>query len=174
MSEITTLRRNVLQKYAYNRVFVETGTYLGGGVDIALACGFKKIHTIEVHAPYYEAQKKRFEGTSVVFWLGDSGKKLQEVIWNIDEPITFWLDGHAHGAGKADKETPIIEELAIIAQHPIKTHTLLIDDRRVMGTSYWGGVTEQQVIAGIMNINPNYKLSYEDATISNDILVATI
>lgn len=172
MSEITTLRQSVLEKYAYNRVFVETGTFLGGGVEIALACGFRRIITIEVHRPYHETQKARFEGRGVEFILGDSGEKIAEVIAEIHEPITFWLDGHAHGDGRGAKETPILEELAALARHPVKTHTLLIDDRRVMGTHWWGGVTEEQVVVAVRAVNPNYRFGYEDATVPGDILVA--
>lgn len=172
MGAITTLRLDVLAKYANNRVFVETGTYLGGGLEVALDCGFRRIITIEVHEPYHETQKQRLAGRGIEFVLGDSGTKLEEVIRNIDEPITFWLDGHAHVDGHGEKKTPILEELAAIARHPVKKHTILVDDRRVMGTDEWGGVSEEQVVAAIREINPNYCFGYENATVTDDILVA--
>ena len=62
--------------------------------------------------------------------LGDSSKILADVISPIDRRITFWLDAHVNDFGMAvdyDK-TPVMKELEIIANHPIKNHTVLIDD----------------------------------------------
>lgn len=34
-------------------VFIETGSYLGGGIDIALVAGFNEIHSIEFNDEWY-------------------------------------------------------------------------------------------------------------------------
>ena len=64
---------------------------------------------------------------------GDSGKVFPAILPQIEEPCLFWLDGH-YSAGitaKGQLETPIIEELQAIFNHPEKTnHVILIDDAR--------------------------------------------
>ena len=75
-------------------VFVETGSYTGGGIATALDAGFKRVLSIEIQPSYHQMCKKKFnERKEVELILGDSALKLGEVIKGIDEPITFWLDG---------------------------------------------------------------------------------
>ena len=169
-----SLVASVLFKYQ-NKVFVETGTYYGDAVKEALHCGFDEIHSIEIHEPFYDICKLLFsDKPQVRLHLGDSSVCLWDVISPIDVPITFWLDGHIEtGVPYGKKPIPILDELEAIGRHPIKTHTILVDDRRVMGTDVWFGITEEQVIEGIIKINKNYKISYEDScNAPNDILVA--
>ena len=84
-----------------NKVFVETGTYVGQGVQLALDTnGFEKIISVELSPYYYEFSKKRFENKKEVqIVLGDSSNILTSIIKNINSPITFWLDGHYSGNG---------------------------------------------------------------------------
>lgn len=163
------LTGEVLSKYA-NKVFVETGTYKGAAVLVALDCGFEVIHSIEIDYNLFEQCRDKFSGYNNVFiHFGDSKKLLYDVIKNISCNITFWLDGHNVGS------VPILDELEQISKHSIKTHTILIDDRRVMGTDIWSGISEQDVINSVMKVNGNYKMVYEDSTnAKNDILVAII
>ena len=167
-----------------NAVFVETGTLVGAGIVTALRAGFPRIVSIELHRPYYEVQRRRFAGyPGVTCLLGDSVEVLPGVLDQLSEPATFWLDAHAHdmhGGGRGPKSSPILDELALISQHPAKTHTILIDDRRVMGAAFiadsgdlWGGVRECDVLSALHNINPAYVISYEDSTyVLQDIIVA--
>ena len=50
-----------LSRFNNNRIFIETGTYLGDGVAHALKCGFKVVVSIELDKKRYEAAKKRFK-----------------------------------------------------------------------------------------------------------------
>ena len=151
-----TLRPEVLSKYS-NRTFCESGTHRGGGVETALKVGFDNIISIEIKEKFYNKAKERFgDDPRVSLYLGDSRKLLWEAIKDIYDPITFWLDGHTEY-----EIIPVIKELNIIGMHPIKTHTILIDDRRVMGTKMWLDVKEAQVIDAIRAINPNYLICYE-------------
>ena len=171
-----SLVASVLIKYP-NKVFVETGTYYGDAVREALRCGFDEVHSVEIHKPFYDACTLLFSDESRVhLHLGDSSDCLWGVINNIDTPITFWLDGHIEvGIPHGKNPIPVLEELKAIGNHPIKTHTILIDDRRVMGTDVWFGITEEQVIEGIMKINKDYQISYENScNAPNDILVARL
>ncbi|MBI2810892.1 MAG: hypothetical protein HYX67_08705, partial [Candidatus Melainabacteria bacterium] len=94
----------------------------------------------------------------------------------IDAPATFWLDGHYSGPGTAmgNSNTPLLEELKHIAQHPIKTHTLLIDDIRLLGAQEMDFITLEELKREILLINPNYEFSFEDGYAANDVLVAKV
>jgi hypothetical protein len=101
---------------------------------------------------------------------------MESVIADITEPIVFWLDGHiSPGYTVGIKDIPLIEELEAIAKHPIKNHTLLIDDVRMMGGGMWHGLAKQEILDNIYKINPNYTISYEDNIEAlQDILVARV
>lgn len=101
---------------------------------------------------------------------------LFKVIRNIDCPITFWLDGHYSGGntGKRIKRSPILEELKQIAQHPIKRHTIIIDDVRCIGSVDFDGTTLEMVKQHIYAINPKYRIKFYRGTVKDDILVAYI
>lgn len=165
-----TLSTAVLGKYL-NFVFVETGTYLGGGVQIALNIGFNEIHSIEKHVPFYEDAKLRFADQGYVhLYQGDTLDVLWGIIEKINEPITFWLDGHEHPNGGCGKvRVPVMEELAIIKNHPIKSHKFLIDDIKLCETTHgnwigdsWKDVRLDKIIGTLLDINPKYSFFYED------------
>jgi hypothetical protein len=177
MQPATSTRRQ-LHKYP-NPYFVETGTYEGDGVADALRCGFLHLSSFEVVPVLYEQCRKRFEGkeySHVNLYLGTSAQMFDACLAKIPRQITFWLDGHySHGkTGFIETYCPILQELEEIAKHPIKTHTLLIDDRRCFGTPEFAGITEEQVKAKILAINSKYQFRYEDGCQPNDILVAFI
>ena len=111
-------------------------------------------------------------------YLGDSATALKEILNKVDEPSTFWLDGHGGypGAGSGIKNCPLYEELDAIKNHHIKNHIIMIDDLRIIKNGSWG--TSDVNLEGVMNklkeINPSYEFSYEDGFIENDCLVAKI
>jgi hypothetical protein len=175
-SIFSTARSNTFQKFP-NEYFVETGTYLGEGVLLALNAGFKHVYSIELSPDLYKNCLKKFQNSSrVKLFLGSSENLLENVIRNINKPITFWLDAHYSGGNTAKgiEFSPIMKELEIIKNHPIKTHTILIDDVRCMGGQGFDFVTLDQIINKILEINPKYKISFESGFIEDDILVAQI
>lgn len=159
-----------------NRYFVETGSFLGDGIERALESGFTEIYSIDLEEVHIEQCKKRFEGKSQVhLFAGSSDVWLDKIIESIHEPITFWLDAHSCGEPVAGEvNNPILKELAIIAKHPIKTHTILIDDVRLFGTKYFDHITLSELIRKIKQINPAYQISYQDGFVKRDILVAKV
>jgi hypothetical protein len=115
-----------------NKVFVETGTFLGSMVEHIAATGVQ-CHTIEIDPTIYQrAQAILASHKNINLIFGDSGVKIPEVLSRLDQPATFWLDGHYSGGftGGAEIETPISAELDHILAHPIKKHVILIDDAR--------------------------------------------
>ena len=165
-----------------NSVFIETGSLIGDGIQAAVDAGFDVIHSIELSEQYYNHCRARFsDNPKVHLHLGDSSKILWGIISEIEVPITFWLDGHHCGGDTAfgDKASPLLDELDIIARHPIKTHTILVDDLRCWNVndinyqSYQFGLNEIQ--EKIRAINPEYVFTIEDsAMFTKDILVAKI
>lgn len=163
-----------------NPVFVETGTYQGDGVDTALALGFQKVISIELFEVLYNAYKDRFASDKRVTLLcGDSAVVLGDAIKDVNEKITFWLDGHVFPNQEiilGVKACPLIEELAHIAKHPIKNHVIMIDD---MSSLPKGGIykttefSRKDIEEAIMAINPNYKISYFDRG-GTDVLIAVV
>lgn len=166
-----------LSKYGNGETFVETGTYMGDTVLLAIESGFKNIHSIELNGTLYEQAVKKFsENKNVKLWQGDSIDCLEEIVSSLDSPATFWLDAHASGPMPGGKSggSPVIDELNIIMKSSIKEHTIFIDDRRLFGSSEWSYVKELDAMDLIKKINPNYKIHLLDGHIENDVICATI
>jgi hypothetical protein len=186
-----------LQNYL-SEVFIETGTYLGDGVRKALEAGFLKIYSIEIDPERYKSCQKMFSNNkNVTIILGDSGKILPELLKNINKKITFWIDAHycADGAFIGDKWCPMKEEFNAIKNHPIKNHIILIDDWRCMENTHidytWidqqktkrnitergkevGFLGKEKCLQTIKDINNDYKFTFENGTIENDVLVCQV
>lgn len=111
---------------------VETGTFRGDMVD-ALAPVAARIISIELDDDLYAAALQRFAGRPHIELLhGDSGALLPAVLRELDRPALFWLDGHYTGINSArtSVDSPIVEEIEAILQHPVPGHVVLIDDAR--------------------------------------------
>ena len=170
---------NELLRYA-NPYFVETGSFKGDTIDIVNKSGlFKNIYSIEYSKEYYDAVCDRFKDSkNVTIFNGTSKTDLWEMIRNIDTPITFWLDAHWTGGQVANEDPvlicPILDELEQIKKHPIKTHTIMVDDMRLMNGRDFP-INISNILTKILEINPNYKfIGYNDSECAGDILVAFI
>ena len=163
------------QKY-----FVETGTYGGDGLQKALNAGFQEARSIEFDDHLVSGSRNRFANrANIKIYHGDSSKDLWNVIKDIDEPITFWLDAHIFPP-RADggKNCPLIEELEQIKQHPIKNHIILIDDMHCCGTAAFDFMGKEHFIAKLLEINPNYQIRYvdggDDGEYKDNVMVASL
>lgn len=177
---MASLSKEVLKKYP-NKYFVETGTYLGNSVQLALDSGFEKIITMEINPEKVKKVKERFskeiKKNKVIILEGDTVEVFPKAMQMIDSPATFWLDAHWDDGPKGEYLCPLPIELDLIANHHIKNHTILIDDRRLFGVSgtTWGyTVDESKINKLIFNINSDYKISYENGNIPDDIIVASL
>jgi len=162
-----------------NEIFVEGGTSLGWGTATALQSGYQKIYTIELLQNLFEdAQKifaKEIAAGIVVSINGDTQTVLGELLKDINKPATFWLDAHFGKKYKGEKpRCPLLAELDVIKKHTINTHTLLIDDMRLFGKAAHDFISIDQVKNKILEINPNYQISFLDSNVKNDILLAKI
>lgn len=145
-----------------NRYFIETGTFGGNAVQKALDVGFQEVRSIEFDARNYQYCLSRFKGNKRVKLVqGDSSKDLWALIKDIDAPMTFWLDAHIFPPRPdGGKNCPLIEELEQIKRHPIKTHTILIDDMNCCGSGAFDYLTQDDIIAKLLEVNPHYHISF--------------
>jgi hypothetical protein len=165
----------IFRKYR-NELFIETGSFVGDGSQQALDAGFKRVISIELSDKYFEMSKDRFiNNPNVEIVKGDSFKILPYILKNINQPVTFWLDGH-HSCGDTalgEHWAPLMQELDVIKEHPIKTHTILIDDMRCWEKpNPVHGFFSNDIYKKLLEININYKLTYEYGVQENDILAA--
>lgn len=115
--------------------FVETGTHSGATVN-AMRGNFKKTYSIELSKEFYLAAYSWFKNDdSVSIIHGDSGVEIKAVLDQLSGPALFWLDGHysAGATARADKDTPILEELRHIYSQTRLRHVVVIDDARLFG-----------------------------------------
>lgn len=167
---------NIFQKYKNTEWFFESGTHVGEGVQKALDAGFTNIISVELAPHYYNRCVMRFKDNDRVhLYLGDTEDLFKELIPKVQEPITFWLDGHNSGYDTTwgKHESPLMQELEIIKNHPIKTHTLIIDDLRCWEKPHYD-FDKGDILTFVKSINPDYIITYENGHIENDILVAYI
>jgi hypothetical protein len=122
---------------AYARAYhlstlVETGTYFGEMVEATLN-DFEEIYSVELSKDLYKKAANKFRlHKKVHLFQGDSSQVLPQILKKIKQPTLFWLDAH-YSAGvtvKGDTNTPVLAELEVLLNHPIKKHLILIDDAR--------------------------------------------
>jgi hypothetical protein len=171
----TTLSKEVLSKYL-NPYFLETGTANADCVRLALEVGFEKIYSIELDSILQNENIIKYQSQinegKVNLITGDSLWELTNLIPELDKPTTFWLDAHVDFGPMGTKRCPLYEELSAIKMSNIKTHTVLIDDMRILG-GHWGeGISIEGLKNRLLEINPEYKFIFENGFAPNDILVA--
>lgn len=172
--------RNLFKEFA-NSVFVETGSYRGDGIQLAINAGFEKIFSIDIDPENIEFCRNRFDlinnpDPRIILTHGDSAECLWPIIGRIEDRITFWLDSHwqmLEGTEKGKNPFPLRKELNQIRQHKRNDHTILIDDMLIMQrniTGYDQGVIEED----LRRINRGYKLEYFANPVIDNILVAYV
>jgi len=180
---MSTLLPDVLKKYKRNSVFVETGSYKGSGIQVALDAGYEKVISIEIHSEYHAICKDRFATEMadgrVELHHGDCLATLASIIPTLKSPVTFWLDAHIDWECGVSGMTPspLIFELDLIRRmSKIKNHVILIDDMRVFRTKIgWGAynpVGQPEIEDAIKRINPSYVISYEPNAVQEDDVLA--
>lgn len=161
-----------------NPVFVETGTAGGEGVEAALEAGFSVVKSIEANEDTFELSRKKFlKESKVTLYLGDSAEILPDILEDITERCTFWLDAHYCGDGSVGEKFPytLVKELTAISKHHIKDHTIIIDDMRLLrDTSTNNGFCTCDIEELVLAINKRYDIEYVEGIVENDILIAKI
>ena len=118
-------------------LFVETGTYMGDGVQAALNAGFNDVVSIELATCQYDECVSRFKNNGgVKLYLGDSRNILPIVLdENVKDHknIFFWIDAHCSGGNTAGQgiDDTVLFELDIISKYVVDhnlTAVLAMDD----------------------------------------------
>lgn len=119
-----------------HRVFVESGTYLGGTVAF-MAPHVDRIISVEIDSALFERAQARFAGdTSIELVLGDALEEIPRIVAGLDEAPLIWLDGHASGGitGHGMHLEPALEMLVRLREAGlVPGTTIVIDDLRVFG-----------------------------------------
>jgi hypothetical protein len=174
--ENTTLTRELLEKYKSD-YFIETGAHHGFAIQLALDAGISDIRSVEIDYDLYEECSAKFrDDTRVTIWWGDSLDSMPEMLDDIADRITFWLDAHGGNSPTVGPiEVPLLRELELIRHHHRKDNIIMIDDVRLMGEGPWIDVTKIRVIDKILEINPSYLIVYEDsANYKGDVMIAYV
>lgn len=164
--ETSTLTPSILLPYL-NPVFVETGTWKGGGIACALEVGFPSIYSIELDEGLAKRAQDKYDQCHIV--CGDSALVLYDLIKDIQNPITFFLDSHKQCPNQSE-ESPLAEELEQISRHSWhEHHTILIDDIRLI--AQWK-ISKDQLINLAHKIKSKPSISYiNNRCFENDIMV---
>ena len=129
--------------------FVETGTYLGGGIKNTLGW-FDTIHSIELNYNFVEKARQLFKNENHVYiHHGDSAEVLEQLSNELIGPVLFYLDSHYSGGETAfgkeeDNGCPLLRELSIIGKRSAND-IVVIDDMRLMGKTSWSGLENDAV-----------------------------
>jgi hypothetical protein len=146
---------DIFRKYKGNiNTFVETGTHYGASVQDALDLGFDKILSVDINSVFVSICLEKFENEiktgKVKLFLGNSVSVFPKMLEEVTERSMFWLDAHQ------DANTTVLFELAQLYSHPIKNHTIIIDDIPL----YFKGENKTKLENTIKTINSNYVIEY--------------
>ena len=153
------------------KVFIETGTFTGDGIQCALDSGFERIYSCDINAEYVENARKKYADKNVVVENLESHEFLKKVLPEIDERVVIFLDAHSMPYDMYDEQRgfgedtvkngvgpcPLLNELEVIKKHPIKNHIILIDDFQCFDTWMFDGLEFDDVNDFVLSINTKYK-----------------
>lgn len=170
--------------------FIETGSYRGDGIQLAVDAGFDNIISIDNDAANIEFCQSRFdllnpEGpyTGKIFLFhGDSVEMLPRILRMVrqleNERIMFWLDAHwqlQEGTPKGDNPFPLMRELQAIEQeHQRDDHTILIDDHLILTHPDVTGWTRKDIQSNLILMNHLYKITLYGNPVIDNLLVAKV
>lgn len=144
--------------------FIETGSHLGDGIQLAIDSGFNEIYSIELAEKYYSHCKERYkDDPNIKLVLGDSAFELKTILdQNPNKKFTYWLDGHYSGQDTAlgIKNCPLVEELFAILSRGIDGELIYIDDMRVYRENH-PDVSLETILTMINQFKPNAKYWFE-------------
>ena len=163
----------LFQKYSNRvKIFIETGTYTGDGIQCALNAGFEKVYSCDINCEYVENAREKYKDYDVTVENLESQDFLEKILPTIDERVVIFLDAHSmpydinnqdRGFGSSTVKDgvspcPLEKELSIIKDHSIKDHIILIDDFQCFNTWAFEDLEFDDINDQIIDINPKYKV----------------
>ena len=161
--------------------FIETGCYLGDGIQLAIDSGFEEIYSIEIMDKFVNICKDRFKNSNLDINIikGDSLSELPLLLRMYpNDGFTYWLDGHYSGSetGRGIKDFPIMEEIECILSRGVSGEIIYVDDMRIL-KNYSDDININKILNLVKRYKNVYKTYYEDSRLHNgeflkdDILV---
>lgn len=173
------------------QIYLETGMYdpsvEGISCRKALLCNFDRVYSVEIRQDFVDNAKHIFADfieKDKLRIIDDDSTNIGYHFHNNDDfnkRTMFFLDAHVDNQNiyNYTKRCPVFEELMAIKNLERKDHIILIDDVRLLkGPAPWGETsygsidfikTIQQLI---LTINDNYKFTYLNGVIENDVMLA--
>jgi hypothetical protein len=152
-----------------SRIFVESGTFIGNGIARAFASGYEKVYTCDINPDFVSKAINRFKGCDLTAYHEPSQTAFKKIFSEIKTPSVIWLDGHmmpdelGHVRPYTVKDglefCPLLEEIKIIRESVVNSHTIIIDDFQCFGTWLFDGLEFNVLRERILEINPDYKFT---------------
>lgn len=171
---------NILREFP-NEYYVETGTYRGDSIQMAIDSGsFKNIVGLEIDYKMVRFCRDRFDlyhkpRFELRIDESDTAVDLYPHIKHIAPAITFFLDSHWQmeaGVAQGDHPFPLLHELAQIKKHRAGKDTIIIDDFLYLTHPDVTGWSKQIIFEAIKAINPKYTIRLVANPIINNLLIA--
>lgn len=180
--------RNYFKEFKGNHtIFIETGSFHGDSIELANQAGYKRILSMDIDGANIAHCQDRFElipednrapkNGHINLMCSDSATGLLKFMKYVNEPAIIWLDAHSQlfdDEPQTDNPFPLLTELEQLRKHPIKTHTILIDDILILTHPDVTGWNKDIIENALLTINPAYKLTYLSNPVVNNILMAHV
>ena len=171
--------------------YFETGLYdprCDVSSKIALSCNFDKVYCIEIRKDWVEMGNDIFKEHIMTgkynLYLDDSvNMKKYLMTDDFKNKTIFFLDAHVDNMNIYNyiKKCPLFDELEAIKSLERKDNVILIDDLRIIKSSFpWGEQSYgninflEQIKNTILTINKDYKFDTLNGHIEDDVLLAYV
>tara|TARA_Y100000004_G_C8922934_1_gene416270 strand:+ start:69 stop:578 length:510 start_codon:yes stop_codon:yes gene_type:complete len=116
-----------------SKIFIETGSFTGVGIQKALDAGFTEIYSCELMKKHYDSCMDRFsDNDNVSLYLGSSEDFLPEILEKVDQPFVLWLDAHGGYQGVAGEPLRqyLPKEFEVLSNYSDKLNNsvIMVDD----------------------------------------------
>ncbi len=181
-----------LRKLHGCQTYLETGLWdprVDVSSKLALKCNFEKVYCIEIRDDWVELGFEVFKDDiykNRYKLIKDDSVNLSRHINNncdFEKKTLFFLDAHVDNPDIHNFKyiCPLFFELDAIGQLSRKDNVICVDDVRILKEMYPWGETKfgninyvESIKDKIRTINPNYKFSYLNGHIENDVLIAYV
>jgi hypothetical protein len=153
----------------YSPIFIETGTNVGGGVEMASRNGFETILSCESDYNLYLEACHRLSALHInsQLFYGDSKECLAKMLQSVKDPAVVFLDAH-DCSGKI--QGSLLDELNVLATVAIKTNCILVDDVDIIEDLC--GLTLNMLKEQLWKINRDYTFELTNGGRLKSLLIA--
>jgi len=168
MSALSSMSLNInwlkaIRSERDHKVFIETGTYKGGGVQAALDAGYTEVHSVEASRPLWvQAVANVGPKKGVQLYFGESDVMFLYTAQFVHRPSTVFLDAHrvAELPETYNHDCLLLEEIAWLNPH--YNQIVLIDDWDLLGTERLDYITGDDVREVLRELACEYTLEVVD------------